>query len=196
MNLAVILLLFATSCLAAPPAAAQKYRGPLTREAHFFAGLDAPIPMYAGQIEQESGWRPEVTSYDNGKGLAQFTGGTTDYVGVLFPELGKSNPYNPVWSMRAMIRYDQYLFERVRGIDDCQRRAASLTAYNGGLGYVIQREAASPASAVWFGVTEFVPTRQSKQNWEASRMYPRRVLLMRQKNYEGWGMYLCKEIVP
>ena len=64
--------LIALAATAQIPSAAVKYRPDLTREAHFIFGLDAPIPTLAAQIEQESGWRPGITAWDNGRGLAQF----------------------------------------------------------------------------------------------------------------------------
>lgn len=179
-------LLLSTGYAAAPPAA-SKYRGILIREAHFAVGLSAPVPMYAGQIEQESGWRPGVTAWDNGRGLAQFMDGTTEQITRLYPELGVSDPYNPVWAIRALIRYDAWLLARVKGVDDCHRYAAALKGYNAGLGYVQQAQKKSPQPEIWFDVTEFVTTRQSPRNFEYSRMYPRWILLKRQPNYTGWG---------
>jgi soluble lytic murein transglycosylase-like protein len=176
----------------AAPEASLKYRSVLTREAHFVQGLDAPIPMYAAQIEQESGWRPGITSFDNGKGLAQFTGGTIDGIGQLYPELGKSDPYNPVWSIRALVRYDTWLQARVQGMDECQRTAAALTGYNGGLGYVLQSQRASVRPGQWFGYTESVKSRQSTKNFEYSRAYPRWIIFNRQPQYRGWGHYTCE----
>lgn len=193
---AIVIGMFAGYCVSlfAAPAAALKYRGTLTREAHFVHGLDAPIPMFAAQIEQESGWRPGVTSYDNGKGLAQFTGKSIDWIGELYPELGKSEPYNPTWAIRALVRYDAWLVARVKGIDECHRRAAALKGYNAGLGYVQRAQKASSQPEVWFGITEHVPTRQTPQNFEASRMYPRLILFKRQPGYREWGTYTCGSI--
>lgn len=190
----LLMLGFALSAFAAPPAGALKYRGMLTREAHFVDGLDAPIPMFAAQIEQESGWNPTITAWDGGQGLGQFMSGTVDTVRQLYPELGKGSPYEPAWAIRAMVRYDAWLLARVKGEDACQRRAAALKAYNAGLGYVQQAQRASPHPSVWFSITEHTPTRQSAKNFEYSRLYPRWVLLKRQKNYAGWGTYLCEGV--
>lgn len=198
----IILLLIVAAALvtaasyAAPPAAAQAYRGILTREAHFVAGLDAPIPMYAAQIEQESGWRPGITAWDNGRGLAQFMDGTTDTIVRLSPDLGRGDPYNPTWAIRALIRYDAWLTARVAGDDSCQRRAAALKAYNAGLGHVLRAQQSSPRVGQWFGVTEYEPTKQSAKNWEYSRMYPRWVIFKRQPGYASWGAYTCAGMMP
>lgn len=192
--LALLMWLVMSSAVAAPLAVCQKYRPILTREAHFVQGLNAPIPMFAAQIEQESSCRAGITSFDGGKGLAQFTGGTIDGIGRLYPDLGPSQPYNPVWAIRALVRYDTWLHARVRGVDDCQRYAAALKGYNAGLGYSQQAQRLSRAPDIWFGMTEYVPTRQTPANFEASRMYPRKVLLQRQPNYRGWGKYLCEGV--
>jgi len=178
----------------AAPGAANRYRPILTREAHFVLGLDAPIPMFAAQIEQESGWRPGITAWDNGRGLAQFMDGTSDTITHLYPDLGKSDPYNPLWAIRALVRYDKWLGDRVKGSDDCQRRAAALKAYNAGLGYVQQGQRKSSSPWIWFGATEYVKTRQSAQNFEYSRKYPRWILFNRQPHYIGWGSYTCEGI--
>ena len=52
-----------------PPQAALKYRAELTRLAHSGWGLDAPVPMFAAQIHQESGWNPEAVSRVGAKGM-------------------------------------------------------------------------------------------------------------------------------
>lgn len=44
----------------------------MTKEAHFFIGLEAPTHFLMGQIEQESACKSGVTAFDGGMGLAQF----------------------------------------------------------------------------------------------------------------------------
>ena len=154
-------------------------------------GLDAPVPMFAGQIHQESGWRADVTAWDNGRGLAQFMDGTAAQVARSFPDLGAPNPYNPLWAMRAMVRFDGWLYARVKGDNPCERWAAALKSYNAGLGHVQRSQAASKSPGVWFGVTEYVPNRQSPQNFEYSRTYPRKIIFNHQKVYSSWGSPVC-----
>lgn len=193
---AILLALVCLPVFAGQPAAAKQYRGILTREAHLVNGLNAPIPMYAGQIEQESGWKSGITAWDSGRGLAQFMDGTADTIVALYPELKAPAPYNPTWAIRALVRYDTWLGKHVQGIDDCQHRAAALKSYNAGLGYVQQAQKKSDKPDVWFGATEDVPTRQSPKNFAASRMYPRWILFDRQPKYSGWGNMTCKDIKP
>jgi soluble lytic murein transglycosylase-like protein len=167
------------------------YRSTLVREAQAVYGPDAPAPMFAGQIYQESSFRPGVTASDGGMGLSQFMPGTTKQVVGLFPELGPANPYDPRWAIRAMVRYDGWIYKRVKGKDDCHRWAAVLKGYNAGPGYVQQAQAKSPDPATWFGVTEFVTTRQSAVNFEYSRTYPHKILFRHQPRYAALGRMTC-----
>lgn len=121
---------------------------------------------------------------------------TAKYLSTLFPELGSPTPYNPTWAIRALVRYDNKLEHDVQGDDDCNRRAAALKGYNAGVGYVLQAQKVSAHPGTWWGVTEFVKTRQSPANFEASRMYPRWILLKRQPKYRGWGTYTCDGLNP
>lgn len=196
--LVFFLVLIALPVFAAdrPSVTANKYRGILTREAHFVNGLNAPVPMYAAQIEQESGWRPGITAWDGGKGLAQFMDGTAADIARLYPAIGKPTPMNPTWAIRALVRYDTRLQQSIEGDDDCQRRAAALKGYNAGVGYVLQAQKASTQPGVWLGVTEDIKTRQSAANFEASRMYPRWILQKRQPKYAAWGAYTCEGLEP
>lgn len=194
MIAAALVLTASASILSATPSTALKYRSVLTREAQFVLGLDAPVPMLAAQIEQESGWRPGITAWDNGRGLEQFMDPTTDTIVRAFPELGKGDPYNPVWAIRAAVRYDMWLHARVKGLNACEGYAAALKAYNAGLGYVQQAQKKSPNPEIWFGITEYVTTRQTAKNFEYSRLYPRWILIDRQPKYRSWGTYTCEGI--
>ncbi len=190
--LLILLTLFAAQVFAVP-AGAVKFRSMLTREAQFKLGLNAPIPMFAAQIEQESGWRPGITAWDNGRGLAQFMDPTADFIAKLYPEIGKPEPYSPAWAIPALIRYDIWLYSRVKGDSECEQWGAALKGYNAGLGYVKQAQKKSSEPGAWFDFTEFIRTKQSAKNFEYSRMYPRWVLFKRQKNYAGWGRLICDE---
>lgn len=198
MRAALLSLLLA--CCACPvpaaevPTAALRHRADLIRTAQAEWGLNAPTSTFAAQIHQESGWRANVTAWDNGRGLAQFMDSTAGWLVKRYPALGKPDPYNPAWAMRAMVIYDRHLFRQVQGLDDCQRMAAALKGYNAGVGYVLRAQAASPQPSVWFGVTENIPTRQSSKNFEYSRRYPHLIIEKHQPRYvaAGFGKGVCQ----
>jgi len=169
------------------PAAALKYRADLTREAKFIFGLAAPVPVLAAQIEQESGWRPGVTAWDNGRGLAQFMDSTAKWASERFQDLGPSDPYNPRWAMRAMVRLDDYNLRRAGGDTPCDRWGAGLKAYNAGLGFILRAQKRSEAPGRWFGLTEHINAGQSAKNFEYSRLYPHWIIGKRQPKYALWG---------
>jgi soluble lytic murein transglycosylase-like protein len=173
------------------PAAAKQYRHELVREAQFVFGLRAPVPMFAAQIEQESSWRAGVTAWDNGRGLAQFMDPTAKFISDTYPELGQPDPYNPRWAIRAMVRLNYYNFQRVKGLDPCHQWAAALKAYNAGLGWVLRAQQKSSEPTKWWDVTEHINAGQSQQNFEYSRLYPRKILYNRQAKYAQWGAQTC-----
>ena len=178
---------FNQACAADVPLAALKHRAELTRNARAVWGLDAPVATFAAQIHQESGWRENVTAQDNGRGLAQFMDPTANWLVKRYPVLGRADPYNPAWAMRAMVQYDRYLFDQVRGADTCQRMAAALKGYNAGVGYVLRAQAKSSQPEIWFGATEHIASGQSAKNFEYSRLYPRWIIYRHQPRYAASG---------
>lgn len=177
----------------AAPDPSLRHRAALIREAQAVYGLDAPVPMFAGQIQQESGWRADVTAWDHGRGLAQFMDATAKQVSQTFPELGVPAPYNATWAIRAMVRYDGWIYDRVRGATPCDRWAATLKGYNAGPGFVQRAQRKSDKPGVWFGATEFINAGQSQQNFEYSRLYPHKILFKHQPRYASWGKTVCLE---
>jgi soluble lytic murein transglycosylase-like protein len=190
----VIVLLIAGVITAFAADPSLRYRSTLIREAQAVYGLDAPVPMFAAQIMQESGWRPDVTAWDNGRGLAQFMDATARQIAASYPELGGPDPYNPQWAIRALVRYDDWIYQRVQGADVCNRWAATLKGYNAGPGFVQRAQRRSPQPGVWFGVTEHINAGQSGKNFEYSRMYPRWIVFKRQPRYAEWGATICQGV--
>lgn len=201
MRLLLILLLL-TGCAGDPLAAellrmkrvppkAEQYQRPLTREATFVFGLAAPIPLFAGQIAQESEWNCSVTAWDGGMGCAQFMQATASWLVTEFPELGAVRAYDPVWAFQAQARLNKFNYARVQGVNECNRWAAALLAYNAGLGIVrgIQKLSAQPG--VYWGVTELLRYKQSEQNHKSSRDYPHRIVYRHQPIYAAWGRVVC-----
>lgn len=186
-----VLTCVSTAIYAADPA--LPYRSTLIREAQAVYGLQAPVPLFAGQIRQESGWRAGVTAWDGGMGLAQFMGTTAQMISRAYPELGAPDPYDPRWAIRALVRYDGWLYARVKGATPCDRWAAALKGYNAGLGYVQRAQRQSSTPLLWFGHTELVNAGQSAKNFEYSRLYPHWIIYKHQPLYTSWGPRTCGE---
>lgn len=190
------LLLFANLAHASDvtiPRAAQQYRATLTRAAHATWGMDAPVSVLAAQIHTESGWNSEARSPVGAQGLAQFMPSTAAWLPEVAPETGKPAPFNPGWSLRALCIYDRWLWERNSGANDYERMAFTLSAYNGGQGWVnrdkkLARQRGLDA-ARWFGGVETVNAGRSAAAFRENRNYPRLILQKRQYAYirAGWG---------
>ena len=175
------------------PRAAQQYRATLTRAAHATWGMDAPVSVLAAQIHTESGWNNEARSPVGAQGLAQFMPSTAVWLPEVAPETGKPEPFNPGWSLRALCTYDRWLWERNDGASDYERMAFTLSAYNGGQGWVnrdkkLARQRGLDA-ARWFGGVETVNAGRSAAAFRENRNYPRLILQKRQYAYirAGWG---------
>lgn len=173
------------------PRAALQYRHVLVGNARFVWGMNAPIAVMASQVHQESGWRADARSA-YASGLTQFTPATADWISAKFAdELGDNQPLNPSWALRALARYDKFLYDRQRtAATDCDRWAFTLSAYNGGEGWVNRdRALAAQRGATpnrWWGHVEKHSPRGAAAFTE-NRNYPRRILLVRQPPYRAWG---------
>lgn len=171
------------------PRVALKHRADLTRAAHTVWGLDAPIAVFAAQIHQESGWNPEAVSRVGARGMAQFMPDTArwwcDKNGLSAIDC---QPTNPVWAMRALVGYDRWLFDRVRGPSEFDRLWAALRGYNGGLGHW-QQEAATVRPALdRLAVDAACGKAHRHPSFCPENLgYPRRILTILQPRYLGWG---------
>lgn len=175
------------------PRAAEAHRATLVRAAHASWGLDAPVSVFAAQVHTESWWRNDTVSHVGAQGLAQFMPATARWLPSVAPETGKPAPFNPGWSLRALCVYDKWLWDRTNGADAFERMAFTLSAYNGGLGWVNRDKAKARRQGVdasrWFGAVETVNAGRSAAAWQENRQYPRRILKDRQYAYikAGWG---------
>jgi membrane-bound lytic murein transglycosylase MltF len=130
--------------------------------------------------------------------MAQFIPETASLVQTLCPEIGPADTWDPNWSVRAMVCYDHYLNEHVaESATTCDRWAFSLSAYNGGLGWVSRdRVLASSHGAdrmVWFGNVERYSER-SASNTTQNRNYVSEILRVYEPAYiaAGWpGKKAC-----
>jgi soluble lytic murein transglycosylase-like protein len=172
------------------PRDALQYQRDLTRNARALWGLTAPVATFAAQIHQESGWRPAARS-PYASGLAQFTPATADWISQQYAgELSTNQPLNPSWALRALVTYDRHLWLLIVAVDDCNRMAMTLSAYNGGLGWLLrdisQARLAGADPRKWWNHVERYSRRASWAIAE-NRGYPRRILLKLERVYAGWG---------
>lgn len=200
-------LLFALQVCAPPvqaqsiPSAANGYQRELTRLAQQEFGLSAPVSLFAGQIHQESSWRPDARS-PFADGLTQFTPDTAEWIAEAYPELGRAAPFSPSWSMRAMLVYNRHIKQRINPIyadriAPCDHWAMTLSAYNGGPGWVsrdrrLAIEAGADPDRWWSNVEEYT----ARADWarEENRHYPYRILIELEPVYRraGWqGVAIC-----
>lgn len=170
------------------PRAALKYRTTLIRVAASEWGQDAPIAAFAAQVHQESGWNPRAVSHVGAQGMAQFMPATArwwcDLIGMSPVEC---QPANPTWALRALVGYDKWLYDRVRGASEGDRLWAALRAYNGGLGHWL---AEAKAAGTWDRLPVDAAcgqARRSRMHCPENLGYPRRILITLQPLYLGWG---------
>ncbi len=160
-------------------------------------GLNAPIATFAAQLHQESLWNAGAKSPVGAGGLAQFMPSTANWLPEVAPQTGTPAPFNPGWALRALCAYDLWLFKKVKAVDDCNRMAFTLSAYNGGHGWVrrdlrlAKKLGLNPLR--WWEHVETVNAGRAKWAIRENRGYPRRILLLLEPLYEnaGWGKGVC-----
>jgi len=119
------------------PTLAYRLKRTVRAEINYHWGLEHEGTVFYAQIHQESGWNPEAKSA-YASGLAQFTPDTADWISRLYPaDLGNNNPLDVRWAIRALIKYDKWLYDRFSfAFDSDSRWRFSLSGYNGGAGWV------------------------------------------------------------
>ena len=203
---AVFLALFATLAHAAVPEktvdiprAALQHRATLIREARAAWGLNAPVSIFAAQIHTESWWRNNTVSAAGAQGLAQFIPSTATWLPKVAPEVGKPQPFNPAWSLRACVVYDKYLHDRMSAMSTdksalsaCDRMAFALSAYNGGAGWVNRDRNLAAKKGLnpdrWFGHVETVNAGRKASAIRENRRYVSRIIEYQHAYIRaGWG---------
>lgn len=175
------------------PSAADAWRMPLTAFAESEWGRDAPVSTFAAQIHQESAWKPNARSPVGALGLTQFMPTTASWISKLYPsELGDNDPSNPLWSLRALVKYDRWIQQRVRGRGWCDQIAAVLASYNQGIAWTYRAQKQFGTDQ-WLLGAELVNPGQSAAAFKESRAYPRRILGQLEPRYvvAGWGKGAC-----
>ena len=176
------------------PRESLKYKRELIRQSRIIWGLNAPIPLFASQIHQESTWN-HLAKSKYAKGLTQFTDSTAELMIEIFPQLKRANVYNPNWSIRAMLLYDSWLDDRIKSIDDCNQWAMILSSYNGGLTWLNRDKALAEAKGsnpnIWWNNVEKYSNRA---DWaiRENRNYSKSIIFKHQNLYADWGKsYIC-----
>ena len=182
------------------PSNAYKFRSFLIREARFEYGMEAPVPLFAGQIHQESAWRPDVSS-PYADGLTQFTPDTAKWIAELYPDLGTADAFNPKWAIRAMLRYNKHLYSLFKDVtSECDRWAFVLSSYNGGYGWIKRDRRIAISNGKdptkWWDNVELYSSR-AEWAFEENRDYPRKIIYIRQELYlqdSRWpGTKICRQ---
>lgn len=176
-----------------PNPRAGQYKRTLIQQSRNVWGLNAPVASFAAQIHQESRWNATARSPVGAVGLTQFMPATARWIAGMDGELRSGDVYNPVWAMRALVVYDKFLYDKVAAVNPCERLAFAMSAYNGGLGWVIKRKARSSNPKVCFGATCDVNPGITAANQRENAGYPRVILLKYEPMYvkAGWGMGVC-----
>ncbi|QBY44844.1 Membrane-bound lytic murein transglycosylase F [Arsenophonus nasoniae] len=186
---------FSQARAAQPPQTSLQYRADVIRNARLEWGMSAPVADFAAQLHQEGGWRANAVSPLGAQGMAQFMPATADWISQRVPGLNSREPFNPAWAIRALVSYDRWLWQRVSAVDDCERMAMTLSAYNGGLGWVQRDRRLAESQGVdgsrWFDSIERVNAGRSMSAWRENRHYPRRILKALAPRYLTWGGASC-----
>jgi len=192
--LGVVATLLPYLALAQIPEQAKRYHRDLLREAKAVWGINAPIALFAGQIHQESRWREDARSRAGAVGLGQFMPATAKWISGAYPEeLGLYDYENPRWALRALVRYDRHLWERVRTYaSDCDRFLFALSDYNGGSGWRMKRQRLSMSPGD-FAPTSVINPGIRPANQKENQEYPLRIVYRWQPLYASWGVAACQE---
>ncbi|GAB2927562.1 transglycosylase SLT domain-containing protein [Rheinheimera gaetbuli] len=181
------------------PREAKIHQRTLIRSARAHWGLDAPVATFAAQIHQESRWHVGARSPVGAEGLAQFMPATSEWFARINPQdLTTAQPFNPAWSMRALVLYNAWNHKRIVARDNCNRWSFTLSAYNGGLGWVQRDQALASASGadglVYNAVAPFNAGRSAASISE-NRHYVTTIINQWQPLYvqAGWGHGVCYE---
>lgn len=193
--LLVVLMLAWSSPAKAQPTEASRHMPTLKREAQRVWGLGAPVATFGAQVHQESRWRADARSPVGAQGLAQFMPATAQWIGGLDAGLAERATFNAAWSMRALVVYDHWLHERIRtAADGCQRMAFTLSAYNGGLGWVYKRQAMARLGGVdpgvCLGAACTLNPGVSLGSQRENEHYPRAIVAL-ERQYTRWGRGAC-----
>jgi soluble lytic murein transglycosylase-like protein len=145
MCVALLLAVAGVELQAQIPLRAAKYKRSLRRQVNAIWGIDQPLPVFAAQIQAESAWRPLAES-PYARGLGQQTPNTERWLNEMDAELARmgGGALNPYWSIRALVFYDRWLWQKFPNTAlETDRWAFALASYNCGLGWVYKERDAN-----------------------------------------------------
>lgn len=186
--------------LDAVPRAALPWRRTVTAAAHQQFGIAGPVAMLAAQLQQESGWSAQARSGAGALGLAQFMPATAADMAARHPrDCAPADPWDPRWAITCAAIYDADLHRGMRAATRCDRWAMTLSAYNGGAGWIARDARKAAAQGLdplrWWGHVETVNAGRAPVYWRENRGYPRRILRVIEPRYASWGPTAC-EVTP
>ncbi len=180
------------------PVEAMKYRRMIIKIWQYYFGLDETPATGFAQIHQESRFKATALSPVGAEGLGQFMPSTAAWINGLLPADVRAAchdkmgcPEDPSWAINAMSDFDWRLMKSLSwGIDDDNRWALALSAYNGGEGWINkERRACQAVSAcrpdTWWDNIERHCVR-SESACQENRGYPRVILRSWKPLYVAW----------
>jgi soluble lytic murein transglycosylase-like protein len=165
------------------------YLPAIVRSAEFYFGVPAPVPLLVGQMRQESGFDPKAKSKAGAQGLYQFMPATAQWAAKA-GGFGLATPFDPEWSIRAAVWYDRHLYDRVAGATPCDKWAFALSSYNGGLGWVYERQTRSDKPLDWT-TTAVINPGINPDNQDQNVDYVIAIVWKWQPQYRTYGKTIC-----
>ena len=169
------------------PRTALKWRSTIVREVRYWWGMEEPRDTFAGQIHQESRFNEAARSPVGAQGLAQFMPGTATWIANLYPaDLQPADAYDAKWAIRALVKYDKWIYGRFGDVPDRRERwGMSLASYNAGSGWIAKERKIARDSSRWYGSVEDACLRRASACAE-SRGYARNIWFKWRPLYRAW----------
>lgn len=162
----------------------------------FRFGIPAPVALVAAQIHAESNFNPKAVSKAGAKGLMQLMDQTAEFAARAVGP-ARASPFDAGWNIRAGVYYDRWNFERIyyNGKDAsdrlCKRWGATLSSFNGGLGWHSKRRAlADDPEDFWNSVRTINPGITAANQVE-NMSYSYRIVFVLQPKYAELGPLVC-----
>lgn len=175
--------------------AALPYVDDIRAAAQFYYGVPAPVPMFAGQIMQESAFKADARSPAGALGILQIMPATASWAAKA-GGFGIAAPMDPKWAIKAGIWYDRKLFDAVARYETvCDRHLFGLSGYNGGEKWRMRRQDLSPRPGSW-DITHSINPGILDSSQRENALYPHRIIYVHQLNFLTLGPPVCLVTPP